>query len=104
MTDPAAARDADGAFIDQYGIRRPPNGYTLDLYDHLKRSIRDLPHEIAKCRSIIEGQQGYLDLLEKTLDEDTKTLAWMMAHQSDEIAEIEAHREKVRQLIRQGKR
>lgn len=79
---------------------RPPNGYRLSLYDQLQRDVRELRREIDWRRSEVAMHSRGLTSARSMLVQAEHTLAWMQAHQSEEIAELEAQRAKVRAILR----
>lgn len=81
-------------------IERPPNGYVLSLYDQLRRDIRDLRAEIAGRRQAVAEHSRSITSARSVLTNAEQTLAWMLVHQADEIAELEAARARVRAMLR----
>jgi hypothetical protein len=78
---------------------RPPHGYRLSLYDELRRDTRALYGEIAWHRHQIAEHSRALSTARALLVSAERTLAWMRAHQADEIAELEAARARVKALL-----
>lgn len=76
-------------------IERPANGYGIGVYYEMRQGVRELPEIIRRTRARIESQQAYLADRERQLAKMEATLAWMLEHQADEIAEVDAHRAKV---------
>ena len=83
-------------------IRRPSNGYVLSLYDGLRHEIPELRGIVERTRAHIVQQQAYLATCEQRLADAESTLAWMLDHQADEIAALEAGRAKVRKVLKQA--
>jgi hypothetical protein len=94
--------DVTEVVTDRYGIRRPPTGYAISLYDDLVRDVSSLPAEIDAVRHLIAARSGQLTRLRRAYVEATSTLAWMRQHQADEIAEVAAQREQVRARLREA--
>lgn len=84
-------------------VERPANGYALSLYDDLRRDIRNCNLEIERSRQIIAAQSRSLSGARWMLVAAERTLAWMQEHQADEIAELEAARAKVREVLRKAR-
>jgi hypothetical protein len=83
--------------------RRPPNGYRLSLYDDLRRDIPWLRESLGHYRACVERDHQIIADYEQRLIDAEGTLAWMIEHQADEIAELEAYRDKVRAMLRAGR-
>lgn len=80
-------------------INRPPHGYAVSLYIDLLPIASALPGIIERTRAHIASQQEYLVRCEQQLADATSTLAWMREHQADEIAELTAQRERIREFL-----
>ncbi len=85
-------------------IERPPNGYVLSLYDQLQRDVRQFRREIDWRRQQVALHSRELMSARTMLVRSESTLAWMLEHQAEEIAELEAARARVRAILRQARK